>query len=175
MVWSQKLFSQHRRGEVSFKPWCFGNGAVLQKEYWRAKRNFNLVREATIMTRLCEITLPSIVWKSQMRRVCKTFVFQQKTMIFHVCSAQAPRWFFEIGQLPNTLPSSSPCHQLLMDDATHKGCGCLPPEARITDGRSPLDTWCPWLVCQLIAVADYVKCYATNSYKWKVADSYSGK
>lgn len=40
-----------------------------------------------------------------------------------------------------------------MDDASpRKGCGCLPPEARITDGWwvLPLNTRCPWLVCLLI-------------------------
>lgn len=45
------------------------------------------------------------------------------------------------------------CHKLLMDDATpRKGCGCLPPKARITDGQwvLPLNTRCPWLVCPLI-------------------------
>lgn len=44
------------------------------------------------------------------------------------------------------------CHKLLMDDATlQKGCGCLPPEARITDGQwaLPLNICCPWLVCLL--------------------------
>lgn len=41
---------------------------------------------------------------------------------------------------------SSPCHKLLMDDGNpRKGCGCLPPEARITDGQwaLPLNTHCP--------------------------------
>lgn len=44
------------------------------------------------------------------------------------------------------LQHSSPCHKLLMDDAApREGCGCLPPEARITDGQwaLPLNTRCP--------------------------------
>ena len=45
------------------------------------------------------------------------------------------------------------CRKLLMDDATpHKGCGRLPPEARITDGQwaLPLNAHWPWLEYLLI-------------------------
>lgn len=51
------------------------------------------------------------------------------------------------------LQRSSRCRKLLMDDASPcEGCGCLPPEARITDGQwaLTLNTRCPWLVCLLI-------------------------
>lgn len=85
-----------------------------------------------------------------------TVLLQNDFLRLTLLSLHAPRRFqgysLKLAGL-QILQHSSPCHKLLMDDATpREGCGCLPPEARITDGQwaLPLNTRCPWLVCLLI-------------------------
>ena len=62
------------------------------------------------------------------------------------------RLFFEIGSTPNAPASLSVSQTFDGWCYSSQGCGCLPPEARITDGQwaLPLNTGCPWLVCLLI-------------------------
>lgn len=58
------------------------------------------------------------------------------------------RLFFEIGGTPN--PSAFASVSQTFDGWCYslQGCGCLPPEARITDGQwaLPLNTCCPCLL-----------------------------
>lgn len=75
-------------------------------------------------------------------------VIPQLTLVSPLAPRRLQGYSLKLAGL-QILQRSPPCHKLLMDDAPpREGCGCLSPEARITDGQwvLPLNTRCPCLL-----------------------------